>query len=373
MKIIWYILSTLCVILNARLAVIVDPVVDGFTVSALKYGSCVQKVHNNLDYVPSKFHPTPRSCQLLFNTIVNTLKETPHEAMIEVGHLFYEIEPDDSYKNIFWIPKKSLLFLDHVNEVTRQSFPKPLSFTQHYWNDNHVIVLTLPWKSSKNFWYSVGTRFVRDPQHDTGKGYAVIIRHPHHIHAQHEEIPKSHAMIEGTIPQVQKRNAMIQLIRKWIRFAERYNDCIPYVWGGSSFAFGQKQKKPLRGFDCSSLIVRSAQMVSVPLAGKTSMMMEKTLKPLTKTDKLEVGDIIWRPGHVILISDLKNNKIIQARGYESGYGCVYESKLSDYFEGIKTFNQLLKTYFNKQQVRELKKNGESFTDTTEFKILKLPV
>lgn len=359
--------------LHARLAVITEPVVEGFTVSALKYGPSVQSVHQKLDYIPSKKRPTPRSCQLLFNTVVNTLKETANEAMIEVEHLFYDIEADGSYKNHFWIPKKSLLFFEHVNANTLQSFPQPLSACTSRWQHPDVLVLTLPWQPSiGHVMYSVGTRFVRAPLHDTATTYGIFMRHPHHKHTQLESIPKTHALIEGSIPKAQKRKTMINIIKGWIDYAELHDATIPYVWGGSSFALTQPHKKPLIGFDCSSLIIRAAQIVGIPLAAKTSMMMEKTLKPLSKKDKLEVGDIIWRPGHVIIVSDVERNEIIQARGYESGYGCVYRSQLSEYFKGITTFKQLLNRYFCNQEVRELKKNGDTFNDTTQIKILKLP-
>ncbi len=360
--------------LHARLAVITEPVVEGFTISALKYGPSVQSVHQKLDYIPSKSRPTPRACQLLFNTVVNTLHETTQEAMIEVEHLFYDIEPNDFYKNHFWIPKKSLLFLDHVNPHTKQSFPQPLSRSTAHWYDSNVVVLTLPWiPSVGHCMYSVGTRFVRQPEHDTENSYGIIMRHPHHKHAQIEHVPKAHALIEGSIPKNLQRRAMIDLIKSWIDYAEEQQTCIPYVWGGSSFALTEPNKKPLIGFDCSSLIIRAAQIIGIPLCAKTSMMMEKTLKPLSKKDTLEIGDIIWRPGHVILIADIERNEIIQARGYESGYGCVYRSELGKYFQGISTFNQLVNRYFCNKEVRELKKNGDAFNDTTQIKILKLPL
>jgi hypothetical protein len=375
MKIITYsIIAALCAtsLLDARLAVIIDPVVDGFTISALKYGPCVQKVHQKLDFVPSKKYPTPRSCQLLFNTTVNTVQETPHEALIEAEHLCYELDADGTYKNQFWIPKKSLLFLDQVNEQTRHSFPEPLSFSRNHWTDPSVIVLTLPWLAPTNTYYSVGTRFVREPLLDTDTTYAISIRYPHHKHAQIESVPRTHALVEGSIPKKEQRKAMIDLIKKWISYAEQSEIGIPYVWGGSSFA-PQSPRKPLIGWDCSSLILRAAQIVGIPLAAKTSMLMEKELKPLSKNDTLEIGDIIWRPGHVVLISDIRHNEIIQARGYESGYGYTFATTLDKHFKGVKSFNTLKKIYFNGAPVTELKKNGTPLNTFASIKILKLPV
>lgn len=115
--------------------------------------------------------------------------------------------------------------------------------------------------------------------------------------------------------------------------------------------------------------MRFAQIAGINFPWKTSASIERSLKAMTDTDTLANGDIIWVPGHVMLISDIENNELIEARGYGVGYGCVHRITLNQCFDGIENYEQLLDRYFAKEIIRFRNKQGEEHI----CKILKLNV
>ncbi|MDD9328916.1 MAG: C40 family peptidase, partial [Bartonella sp.] len=77
----------------------------------------------------------------------------------------------------------------------------------------------------------------------------------------------------------------------------------PYLWGGVS-GFG---------LDCSGLVQLSMMMAGKAVLRDTSMQQQTIGKPLTDTDTLERGDLIFWQGHVAIMIDYEN--IIHANGY----------------------------------------------------------
>ncbi|ATO56804.1 NlpC/P60 family protein [Bartonella sp. 1-1C] len=77
----------------------------------------------------------------------------------------------------------------------------------------------------------------------------------------------------------------------------------PYLWGGVS-GFG---------LDCSGLVQLSMMMAGKAVLRDTSMQQQTIGKPLTDTDTLKRGDLIFWQGHVAIMIDYKN--IIHANGY----------------------------------------------------------
>ncbi|AQX20787.1 Cell wall-associated hydrolase, NlpC family [Bartonella sp. CDC_skunk] len=77
----------------------------------------------------------------------------------------------------------------------------------------------------------------------------------------------------------------------------------PYLWGGVS-GFG---------LDCSGLVQLSMMMAGKAILRDTSMQQQTVGKPLTDTDTLERGDLIFWQGHVAIMIDYEN--IIHANGY----------------------------------------------------------
>ncbi|KEC57408.1 C40 family peptidase [Bartonella rochalimae] len=77
----------------------------------------------------------------------------------------------------------------------------------------------------------------------------------------------------------------------------------PYLWGGVS-GFG---------LDCSGLVQLSMMMAGKAVLRDTSMQQQTIGKPLTDTDTLERGDLIFWQGHVAIMIDYEN--IIHSNGY----------------------------------------------------------
>ncbi|WP_317992765.1 C40 family peptidase [Bartonella gliris] len=77
----------------------------------------------------------------------------------------------------------------------------------------------------------------------------------------------------------------------------------PYLWGGVS-GFG---------IDCSGLVQLSMMMTGKMVLRDTSMQQKTIGRPLTESDKLQRGDLIFWEGHVAIMVDHDN--IIHANGY----------------------------------------------------------
>ncbi len=77
----------------------------------------------------------------------------------------------------------------------------------------------------------------------------------------------------------------------------------PYLWGGVS-GFG---------IDCSGLVQLSMMMTGKMVLRDTDMQQKTIGRPLTDSDKLQRGDLIFWNGHVAIMIDHEN--IIHANGY----------------------------------------------------------
>ncbi|MBI2353238.1 hypothetical protein HYV11_03305 [Candidatus Dependentiae bacterium] len=53
----------------------------------------------------------------------------------------------------------------------------------------------------------------------------------------------------------------------------------------------------------------------------------------------------------MVVSSLKNNELIESRGYKSGYGCVYRAKLSKCFCDIIIYEALFATYKSNKEIK----------------------
>ena len=125
------------------------------------------------------------------------------------------------------------------------------------------------------------------------------------------------------------------------------------------------------GFDCSNLILRAAQISQIPYFFKNTTTLKKNLKTISPNEKLEAGDLIWVPGHVIVVADLDKNTIIESRSYSHGYGKIQEIPLNEEFKNINTFEDLLKHFFDNKKIKRIDKNKKTIADLKNYKILKL--
>lgn len=92
---------------------------------------------------------------------------------------------------------------------------------------------------------------------------------------------------------------------------------------------------------------------------------------LQANDQLEEGDLVWFPGHVMIVGDLKRNELIEARGYGGGFGKVQVISLDKYFANVKNYDELLSAYREKKPLIILKKDGTVQLIVEQFKLLKL--
>lgn len=177
-------------------------------------------------------------------------------------------------------------------------------------------------------------------------------------------------------------------------WAHPKDGAIPFVWGGCSFcttciqkdfkALSENrpyqeieywersdQKNPYTGFDSSSLILRAAQIVGVPYFYKNAQTAYNNLTQLDYTETLQEGDLIWLPSGLLVVSDISENKIIVASGYQTGYGAIIECDLISFFTTINSYAELTKTYLNKLPLEC--KNNDGITKTFKnWSILKMP-
>jgi hypothetical protein len=119
------------------------------------------------------------------------------------------------------------------------------------------------------------------------------------------------------------------------------------------------------------MILCAAQIAGLPYYCKNSHVIAKTLRPLNSGEKIEEGDIIWYSGHVMVVSDAKKNLVIEAIGYDSGYGRVHEISIDRVFQGIHNFDGLRPCHFKNKFTRRLRQDGSAWRSIYHLKILKL--
>lgn len=319
-----------------------------------------------------------RAHQALANEVVTIVERKGNLVKIACDTVAYGHDENTGKPlNTFWVHKKHLIFFKHLAPELLYAFPAPQGAT------DTTLVLRLPWKQ-----YSLGTRFVHALEHDTEAVYGALLvtsQHPHAIKVL--QIPRSLSRLELPLTPQQQRAHFVQLAYNVIDYAQQSTtgSVIPYVWGGSSFvhtyedAFWLRNNiikrhvphMPYTGYDCSEFILRLAQACGIPYVAKTTTMIAQMLKPLKRGEQLENGDIIWFPGHVIIVSDVAHHEMIEARGYKGGYGKVHCIKLAECFRGIATYKQLLQAYYKKRPLTRIKKDGSVENVIKEFKLLKL--
>lgn len=300
----------------------------------------------------------PRAHQLLFNEKVEVIRTTPLELLVNLKTVVFETsDVTRGVQSRVWVLREDIALDDesHLPGLTHYSFPPPL---YEACNDD-VIVLLLPWQCPQTqHIYSAGTRFVHDKKNDTLCSYGIALRDWQHKKQVYTLVPKSLSRIESRATKKNAQNRFIHLLRLWLMQAG--DRCIPYVWGGSSLVHfydstppfekimigeGEYQRKethrPHTGFDCSEMILRAAQICGIPYFYKTSSLIAKYLPQVSIHEAVREGDIIWYPGHVMVVSDAKEHKMIEARGYANGYGKIHEVSLNTIFHDITSYDQLL--------------------------------
>jgi len=318
----------------------------------------------------------PRMHQLLFNEIVDVIGYHGNQAQIKIHNLYYYTNNHTKKQATYWTHKNNIWSLSALQNksIDSDKFPAPISFESSTQKTpaQKIVTLYLPFydPTTKNN-YSAGTRFVQTSNSQTNQTLSVFIFDPQTNNFVTTSIPQELCIsIEQTKPQ-KKIALFVKVLKKWAALSDGF---IPYVWGGCSFTqrYNPEQFKqtitetgsffyyrqtdntiPKAGFDCSAIIARAAQIAGIPYFLKNSATIAQDLAPLTAKEQLQEGDIIWIPGHVMIVSNIKKNMLIEASSYLHGCGKIQEIPISTFFYGIKTYKQLISKHIHKQKVQRI--------------------
>lgn len=318
-----------------------------------------------------------RSHQALYNESIECIDEKDDFYQVAFKNIIYGYDSETQKPlNTFWTHKNNILLLRDAPANIVESIPMKEYAKQP------TIVLTYPWSV-----FSVGTRFNYLPGYDT-EAYAIEKIDYDTNNVTLDFVPRDCAMVETKNVDSYKKELFIKILTDLVDRVSHdcLNHIIPYVWGGSSFLRSQPQDNfclreggwhrgdqntMYTGYDCSELVMRFAQIAGISFPWKTTSIIDRSLAVITNADTLENGDLIWVPGHIMIISSIENNELIEACGYSRGYGCVHKISLSQCFEGIESYNQLLDRYFSKQPIRLRNKEGGAIDKEHICKLLKL--
>lgn len=370
-------------------AVVITPVVDLFSTPL------PEKELKDIPLCGGQKNPfvaCKRGHQLLFHEIVDVVDQTNHHACIEIPNIFYIAlnQPDKKYHR-YWVEKKHLVPIENIDSA--DLLPHPVSFEQPYHREQEVILIDPHEDTATHLSLSVGTRFIKRINDDQKENdIPVWILDPKSLQSIASAIP-SQKCYEPKGKSISRRIAdFVRIVQKWAHYHDSY---IPYVWGGCSsvnrahsskmqenvvqkdgldasyYTIHDYTAQPMTGFDCSSLISRAAQICNIPYFYKNTTTLAYFLKPVNHTTPIENGDLIWIPWHVMIISDVKNNKLVEARSYSHGYGKVHEIPLHKVFKGICTYDDLKYKMLAHETLERIDIHGAVMDTFKTFKILKL--
>lgn len=371
--IIFYIFNFSFLISNT--AVIINPVADAFE----NYLD-----NHDFDYAPEdnkrlclRFH------QLLFNEVIKVIKEVNNQVYCKFDSLFY-FDKKNNLKNSLWINKSDLIYLKDIKKDSLDAVPKPYKYNNKVYKDNILTLIEPFYDIITKKHYSAGTRFVRAGK-DNKNFYSIFLLD--------NNLNKIISYVNKDLAIVEYKNSINIFLKVLHNFSNNKSKIIPYLWGGCSYidrfkdndfylkkldSFGNKvwsrnnlKNSVKTGFECSSLILRAAQIAGMPYFAKNSKAIRKSLKPLKLNQKLENGDILWYKGHVLIISNIDKNLIMESVGYQLSYGKLHEVKLNKVFKNINNYKELLNLYFKNNKLIRLNKFGKVTKIIPKFLILKI--
>ncbi len=282
--------------------------------------------YNNLPLCGQRIKDCRRIHQLLFNEMVMILEVKGDECLVKVPSIFYERDDSSGRFDTYWSLKKNFITREDLekNGNSYDYFPESLAYQKKsdVFNKRKIITLMLPFYEPKTKQhYSAGTRFVMVCSKGNCFGNTVYLFDQVSDQCITAVIPHNLCRIENSNEPFQKKiHDFVVLLRRWTK----QNGFIPYVWGGSSCVnFCKKDEffmtndkatcsyyrsecelSPKTGFDCAGLIARAAQICGLPYYFKNSLTIKKNLEAITDKDKIREGDIIWIPGHVMVVASL---------------------------------------------------------------------
>ncbi len=363
-----------------------------------KLTSCYHKMA--LEGTKASARSCPRAHQLLFNEQVEIIDRNGDEVLVRIPQCYFSTADAKNIKNNeYWAHKRDFLPLKKLEEqgLDTKLIPPAISFEAKTPDlvNNLVATLILPFEDAESGrTFSAGTRFIlarpANKKEDTVK---VWVFSPDSFTFTTLAINKNLCVTHYPQDSEIIRQAFVQMLRLWAQALENY--FIPYVWGGCSFttlytdnmisgptqitqkgitSFSLTNKKVLAtGFDCSGVILRAAQILHIPYFFKNSLTALNNLKHISSYKDLALGDLIYIGGHVMVVANLKNNTLIEARSHYHYFGRLQEIKLSQEFKGIETYQQLIAAYTSGKTLERLDANGKVIAQIQDAQLLKLPI
>lgn len=360
-----YVLCAYTVTLYCQERVLIQPVVD----MSVSY-----PVPNNEPAAP-QHRSCRRAHQGLFNEVVTHTDSKDGFTQVSYnGSVIYGVDNSGQPLSTFWISDQQSKTLEELSDQLRSCLPV---------DKTNSVVLTLPWQG-----YSVGTHFKRAETQDLDSQYAVLIPDFSNNKVRTAYVPHTHGLIWHKRSAAESRPLFLKTLTQLLLHAEKQNKVIPYVWGGSSYVaahephdtlytFGAwertKQLTLYTGYDCSELIMRIAQIVGITFPWKLSGMIRNNCVPVSAEYPLENGDIIWIQGHVMIVSDIDHNEVIEARGYKSGYGKIHRIRLNRLFKDVETYDDLMQLYLKQEPITLLDTTGSAVKTYDSCMLLKLTI
>ena len=340
-----------------------------------------QEFYSQLGCSPEK---GPYSCARIHQCLTHEVgiikEEKGEELLLEFPQFFY-MKPDNSKAHSFWVHRSSVVLISEL-PIPHETIPEPLSFSKQSQQD--VITLIQPWQDQGSLeWYSVGTRFLPVAKKNTESHYAVWLLHDDRS-CSIAYIDKSIALSNPPHTLKEAKQLFVSLLKSWIK----KDEAIPYIWGGCSYIntctphdficaketrgneelhVWRRPHNPQYGFDCSGLVLRAAQIAGINYFCKNTTTTGHELEDCTN---IEEGDLIMVKGHVMIISSLEQNTLIDASCYGLDYGCLREVTLTQAFDKIETYDDLVELTQSKKTLG-IKNLEGNVTSTREVRLLKL--
>lgn len=340
----------------------------------------------------SHYAANARLHQLLFQEQVTIISTTPHEVCIEVPQVFYTTHSTNKPQTRYWTLKKNIMPLDTLSQHEQAQLPPVIDFrAPHTVHNRAVVSLLEPWHTKElGVTFSAGTRFKKTAAQPLKHMVTVYALDPKTCSMRILHIPQNKLHTQGS-SRDQKIKDFIRICERW---AHAQSGSIGYVLGGCSYlqthandnfkrAKSTLSKQSLyqyerphepvikTGLDCSNLILRAAQLAGLPYFYKNTYTVAQKLRPLSRGEQIESGDILWVPGHVLIISDAHKGTVIEAHSYDGGYGTVHEIQIANAFLGISSCAALAHAYRTGKALHRLDNKGNVQQRYPLFKVLKL--
>jgi cell wall-associated NlpC family hydrolase len=375
LQIIFYLLLPLSI--YAQKAIVIKPVSDLLgsprtTTTPIPYAQ--QHAYGTL---------CPRLHQLLYHDVVEIIQQGTQFSYVRVPDFWYQTRTSLERCNSFWIHNDDLL---PATRIKPNDWQKVTGNKAQQQSPAAYVTLTAPWYCKQlRTTFAVGTKFYRTDTQKTSDYYTVYALHPKLHTPQTITIP-DYLAFEPTAHTFDERFAYYQqLIKRW----SANNKIIPYVWGGCSIQHACRDNRyhevqhtdnivyrrlhePIQktGVDCAGLIMLAARTAGLPYPLKNTTTIARNGTSTTAA-KLEVGDILWVPGHVMLILDPHKGMLLEASHYTYGVGCVRAVHVSKLFTAINSFADIECALAKKMPLQRRDRNGKVYQKITQAKLISM--